>query len=201
MNNNLKFFTSEELHRFWQVVDNDTSRHRVRNMALMHVLYDCALRVSECNSLKFKDYNQQKHTMYCERLKGGNNNTILLYDDYTVELLQDHIRIRKPSSANDYLFISQKGNPLSRKTIDALMKSYCEEAEIEDKSKWHIHTLRHTRAIEIAEAGADLKDLQFFLGHKHVDNTLIYFTYTTAQQKALYRKVRKSKYGKSKREN
>lgn len=199
MNNNLKFFTSEELFRFWEVVDNDTRKHRVRNKALMHVIYDCALRVSECNSLRLKDYNQHTHTMYCNRLKGGNNNTILLYNELTVSLLEEHIRIRKPTSGNDFLFISQKGNPLSRKTIDVLMKSYCMEAGIEDEDKWHIHTLRHTKAIEIAEAGADLKDLQFYLGHKHVDNTLIYFTYTTAQQKALYKKVRKSKYGRKER--
>lgn len=195
-NNNIKFFTSDELKRFWQAVENDTSIHRVRNEAIFKVAYECALRVSEVNHLQMKNYNPDTHTIYCSRLKNGNNNTLQLLNPDTIEILKLHLRKRKATSENEYIFLSQKGNFLSRKTLDLLMKHYCRIAEIEDIGKYHFHTLRHTRAIEIAEAGADLKDLRFYLGHKRIENTLIYFEYTSNQYLALKKKLNKSTYGK-----
>lgn len=196
-NKSLKFLTSDELSRFWNVVENDISRYRVRNEALMRVAYECALRVSEVNHLQVGDYNPYNHTIYCNRLKHGESNTIRLLDSKTVEILELHLRQRKATSLNDFIFLSQKGNYISRKTLDKLMKYYCRLAEIEDISKHHFHTLRHTRAIELAEVGADLKELQFYLGHKRLENTMLYYKFTAKQYLLLQKKIRKSSYGKA----
>lgn len=195
-NKSLKFLTSDELSRFWNVVENDMSRYRIRNEALIKVAYECALRVSEVNHLRIRDYNPYNHTIYCRRLKNGNSNTICLLNPDTIEMLELHLRKRKAASENEFIFLSQKGNLLSRKTLDKLMKYYCQKANIEDTSKHHFHTLRHTRAIELAEVGADLKDLQFYLGHKRLENTLVYFRYTSNQYLVLQKKLKKSSYGK-----
>lgn len=195
-NKSLKFFTSDELSRFWKVVENDMSRYRVRNEALMRIAYECALRVSEVNHLQVGDYDPHNHTIYCQRLKNGESNTLCLLEPQTIEILELHLRKRKATSENDFLFLSQKGNFISRKTLDKLMKYYCQLAEIEDISKHHFHTLRHTRAIELAEVGADLKELQFYLGHKRLENTMVYYTFTTKQYLSLQKKIKKSTYGK-----
>lgn len=195
-NKSLKFFTSDELSRFWNVLENDVSRYRVRNEALMRVAYECALRVSEINHLQVSDYDPYNHTIYCNRLKHGESNTICLLDYKTIEILELHLRQRKATSQNDFIFISQKGNFISRKTLDKLMKYYCRLAKIEDISKHHFHTLRHTRAIELAEVGADLKELQFYLGHKRLENTMLYYKFTAKQYLLLQKKIKKSSYGK-----
>ena len=65
------------------------------------------------------------------------------------------------------------------------------EANIKDKSKWHFHTLKHTRAVDLAEKGLDLKEIQYWLGHKEISNTQIYFQFTSVQYNALYRKLSK----------
>lgn len=92
------------------------------------------------------------------------------------------------------MFISQKGLPISRKTLDKLMKKYCEMAKIKDKDKWHFHTLKHTRAVNLAESGLDLKEIQYWLGHKEISNTQIYFQFTSSQYETLYKKLKKDKF-------
>lgn len=195
-NKSLKFFTSDELARFWNVIENDMSRYRVRNEAIMRVAYECALRVSEVNHLQLQDYNSREHSIYCNRLKHGESNTLCLLEPKTIESLELHLIQRKATSQKDFIFLSQKGNFISRKTLDNLMKYYCQLAKIEDVSKHHFHTLRHTRAIELAEVGADLKELQFYLGHKRLENTMIYYKFTTTQYLSLQKKIKKSSYGK-----
>ncbi|APQ75944.1 phage integrase family protein [Clostridium botulinum] len=87
------------------------------------------------------------------------------------------------------MFKSQKNNPISRQTLDYLMKKYCKIANISDKSKHHFHTLKHTTAVHLAESEMDIKELQWWLGHKSVSNTEIYFQFTTKQQEKMYMKL------------
>lgn len=146
--------------------------------------------------MQLQDYNSREHSIYCNRLKHGESNTLCLLEPKTIESLELHLIQRKATSQQDFIFLSQKGNFISRKTLDNLMKYYCQLAKIEDVSKHHFHTLRHTRAIELAEVGADLKELQFYLGHKRLENTKIYYKFTTKQYLALQNKILKSTYGK-----
>lgn len=196
---NIKFFTSEEMYRLWNIIQEDTSRHRVRNEAMIRIAYDCALRVSELLMLRQKDYNQHNKEIYCKRLKNGNSNTLKLVNAETIEVFELYLKQRKAASENDYIFVSQKNKdkPISRQSLDVIFKNFCSAAGIEDRTKWHMHSLRHTRAIELAELGADLKDLQHYLGHKHIDTTLIYFQYTSTQYSKLLKMIKKSSYGKN----
>jgi site-specific recombinase XerD len=68
------------------------------------------------------------------------------------------------------------------------MKHYAGKAKLpEDKSHWH--TLKHSIAVHLAESGADVKELQNYLGHKKIDSTMVYFQFTTKQQDAFYNKI------------
>ena len=90
------------------------------------------------------------------------------------------------------MFLSQEKKPISRKTLDVLMKKYCHLAKISDIEKHHFHTLKHTAAVHLAESEIDIKELQYYLGHKSVTNTLIYFQFTTKQQETMYAKLQKN---------
>ena len=101
-------------------------------------------------------------------------------------------RLSSSSNSASAMFISQKKNPISRKTLDYLMKKYCSMAQIKDISKWHFHTLKHTRAVDLGNSGLDLKEIQYWLGHKEVSNTEIYFQFTSQQQENMYNKIVKN---------
>ena len=69
------------------------------------------------------------------------------------------------------------------------MKYYCSFTSI-PRDKWHFHALKHTRAMELMETdGFDVRDVQWWLGHKYIANTMIYLNYSIQAQKSLYTKL------------
>ncbi|MCC5422406.1 tyrosine-type recombinase/integrase [Clostridium botulinum] len=186
--NKMKYLTQQEAIRLFNAIIFSDNSHAVRDLALFRVAYRCGLRASEISLIKLDDYNADKGDLYCKRLKGSNNNTIRL-DATTKKALDTYIRYYKIFCNSETLFKSQKNNPISRQTLDYLMKKYCKIANISDKSKHHFHTLKHTTAVHLAESEMDIKELQWWLGHKSVSNTEIYFQFTTKQQEKMYMKL------------
>lgn len=184
----IKYLTQQEAIKLFNAISSSDSSHSIRDLALFRVAYRCGLRASEMALIRLEDYNANKGEIYCKRLKGSNNNTIRL-DHKTKYALDKYINNYKICDESEILFKSQKDNPISRQTIDHLMKKYCALAEISDKSKYHFHTLKHTTAVHLAESEMDIKELQWWLGHKSVSNTEIYFQFTTKQQEKMYLKL------------
>lgn len=174
--------------KIFRSIEKSESKHKVRDMAIFRIAYRCALRATEVGLILLEDYNRSKGELYCRRLKGSQNNTIRL-DDNSIRALNKYIRECGKKNGNDTLFLSQEGNPISRKTLDVLMKKYCCDAKIADISKHHFHAIKHTAAVHLAESGLDIKDVQWWLGHRNINNTLIYFQYTTSQQNEMYSKL------------
>ena len=187
----LKYLTEEETDELYQIINQDKTLHSTRNRAIFYVAKYCALRASEIGMINLTDYRPIWKTLFCKREKNSLNNTIKIIDDDVLQALDDYYKQRiKMDVDSKVLFISQKGTPISRKTLHWLMKKYCAQTSI-SIDKHHMHTLKHTRAIELANSGADIKDIQWWLGHRNVNNTLIYMQYTTRQQEALYEKLEK----------
>lgn len=188
----IKYLSSEQTKELYKVIDSDRKLHSVRNRAIIKLGKYCALRASEIGMLKIDDYNTVSQTIFCERLKGSLDNTLRIVDNEVIDAMTDWLEVRslmvERKGDTPYLFISQEGTPISRKTLDTIFKSYCAKTSI-PKDKRHFHVLKHTRAIELGEAGFDIKDIKFWLGHKNVNNTYKYLQYTTAQQRMLYDKL------------
>ncbi|KUO76765.1 MAG: integrase [Clostridia bacterium BRH_c25] len=186
--NKIKYLTQKEAKSLFNVINSLDSVHTIRNSAIFRIAYRCGLRASEIALIRLEDYNAEKGELYCKRLKGSCNNTIRL-DDKTKTILDRYISEANISSNYEVLFRSQKDNPISRQTLDYLMKKYCMYADIDDKRKHHFHALKHTTAVHLAESDMDIKELQWWLGHKSVSNTEIYFQFTTKQQERMYSKL------------
>ncbi|OOP72856.1 tyrosine-type recombinase/integrase [Clostridium beijerinckii] len=184
----IKYLTQTEAINLFNSIEHSNSCHSLRDLAIFRLAYRCGLRASEISLLKLENYNISKGELYCNRLQGSNNNTIRL-DKKTKDLLNKHIEKSMILSSQDTIFKSQKNKPISRQTLDYLMKKYCTLAKIEDKSKHHFHALKHTTAVHLAECDMDIKELQWWLGHKSVSNTEIYFQFTTKQQERMYSKL------------
>ncbi|WML36189.1 tyrosine-type recombinase/integrase [Clostridium sp. OS1-26] len=186
--NKIKYLTQQEAKNLFNAIISLESVHAIRDLSIFRVAYRCGLRASEIALIKLEDYNASKGELYCKRLKGSCNNTIRL-DSKTKNALDRYIHENSISSDSEVLFKSQKDRPISRQTLDYLMKKYCSHANIHDKSKYHFHSLKHTTAVHLAESDMDIKELQWWLGHKSVSNTEIYFQFTTKQQEKMYSKL------------
>lgn len=186
--NTIKYLTQQETRNLFNSIISLDNIHSTRDLAIFRVAYRCGLRASEIGMIKLGDYNAEKGELYCKRLKGSYNNTIRL-DEKTKNALDKYIKDDNIVSTSDILFKSQKSNAISRQTLDYLMKKYCMLADIGDKKKYHFHALKHTTAVHLAESDMDIKELQWWLGHKAVTNTEIYFQFTTRQQEKMYLKL------------
>lgn len=184
----IKYLTQNEMRNLFYVIENSKSIHAVRDLAIFRVAYRCGFRASEIALIKLENYNREKKEIFCQRLKGSKSNTIRL-DEKTNTALINYIEKYNITNNYEALFKSQEKNPISRQTLDFLMKRYCRQACIEDKTKHHFHTIKHTTAVHLAESDMDIKELQWWLGHKSVSNTEIYFQFTTRQQEKMYQKL------------
>ena len=190
----IKFLHKHEKKRLFQVIAADTSIHHTRNKAIFFLAEYCALRASEVSHLKVSEICLENREIYIQRLKNSNCCTLRIVDDTVFKAITNYMSYRVQNDIDsEYLFLSQKGNPISRKTLDDLMKHYCNMAGI-PREKAHFHALRHTRAIELADMGCGTKDVKYWLGHKRIQNTELYLQFTTKQQEALYRMIEASMY-------
>lgn len=182
----MKYLRPEEKGRLFCSLDTDGRRHAARNCAIFYLAEYCGLRISEVCSLKIDDYNPATATIYCTRMKNGNDNTLRIIDRRVINAMESYLAMRNEMyKDSEYLFISQRGGKLSRKSLDKIMKYHSERADL-SAVKSHFHTLRHTRAVELADYGFDTKDIQWWLGHKRIDTTTIYMQFTTKQQDSIY---------------
>ncbi|MBE5992675.1 MAG: phage integrase family protein [Paenibacillaceae bacterium] len=186
----LKFLTPQEKTELFKAISTDTSRLANRNKAIFYLSEYCALRASEIGLLTLSDFDIAKKSIFCRRLKGSKNNTLKIVNSRVYEALERHYWERiQINSSDNHLFLSQLGKPISRKTLDVLMKSYCSCTQIPNE-KHHFHVLKHTRAMELIEYNdVKLTDVQWWLGHRNIQNTMIYLDYTSNAMISLFNKI------------
>ena len=101
--------------------------------------------------------------------------------------------LRGRSSHTPALFLSKRNEPISRRMLDKLMKTYGEKAGLPD-TKRHFHCLKHSIATHLLDAGADLRFVQDWIGHASIKNTVIYAQLTSRRRDEEARKVFASQY-------
>lgn len=186
----LRFLTQKEKTELFNALSKDKGRLANRNRAIFYLTEYCALRASEIGLLTLSDFDMTKRTIFCRRLKGSKNNTLKIVNPRVYDALEYHYLERlQNSSGNNHLFVSQLNKPISRKTLDYLMKYYCSNTEI-PYEKHHFHVLKHTRAMELIEYDdVKLTDVQWWLGHRNIQNTMIYLDYTSNAMSSLFNKI------------
>ena len=172
----IKFLTPDELQRLIAVITNK------RDRALFLIAYRHGLRASEVGLLQLPDLDLKRLTIHVHRLKGSLSGVHPLQPD-EAKALKAYLRSRKLDSP--VLFLSNRGDPISRKTLDWLIKKYGRQAKI-PPDKQHFHTLKHTIATHLLDVGSDLRWVQDWLGHANIQNTTIYTSLTAGsrEQKA-----------------
>ena len=187
----IKYLTSREYTRLINAIKKDNSKLSLRNFVIFNVAYYCGLRVSEVGLLNVNDYNPNNRSLYCHRLKGSNNNTIRLSKEIS-RILNLYIK-EYGLEQDDILFKSQHGKPISRQSLDVVFKNYAKVARIKDTSKHHFHVLKHTRAVDMLDAGFNLEDIRYLLGHKNIANTSIYAQFSSNYKRDLFDKMDRMK--------
>ncbi len=138
------------------------------------MMYACGLRVSETAGLKLGSLNFDEDIV---RVFGkGSKERIVPMGRTAVGILRRYLEKSRPelisSPEEPMLFVSNRGKPLNRERIWAVVKDAAKIAGI--KKNIHPHTLRHSFASHLLENGADLRIIQEMLGHADISTTQIY---------------------------
>ncbi len=146
-----------------------------RDKTIVMLLYSCGLRVTEL-------VNQQLNNIYFDEgfikvLGKGNKERLVPIGNKTLDQIKfylEDLRLhQKPTKGSEgLLFLNLRNGKLSRVHIFKLIKKLAAEAGI--KKKISPHTLRHSFATVLVEAGADLRAVQQMLGHESITTTEIY---------------------------
>jgi len=156
--------TQEEVWRIIHSVKN--LKHRVVLMAT----YSAGLRASEVIKLKVKNIDSKRMLIKVEDGKGGKDRYTLLSET----LLKDLRQYYKKYRPTDYLFPSAYKNKdrLCYETVRSVYDNARKNAGI--KKGNGLHTLRHSFATHLLEAGYDIRKIQVILGHSRITTTTIY---------------------------
>ena len=171
----IPFLTEEELKALLTQPDPST-RHGLRDLTLLSLLYDSGARVQEITDLKLKDIRLTNPAMATLTGKGRKARQVPLMKE-TCKLLDAYIRNFNLSSEplTSPLFFNQKGQALSRYGITYILKKYVSQAELDsDTRKISPHVLRHTKAMHLLRAGVNMIYIRDFLGHVDISTTEVY---------------------------
>lgn len=154
----------------------------VRNRAIISVMLNMGLRVSEVSNLRPGDVNLTKNKLRIVAGK-GNVDRDLAIPFYTAELLRTW-KGKKPAGSEYFFciiknrkegkFASKTGSKLSIKGIQVFVKRYGQRAGITKTIS--PHTLRHTYATQYYRQTKDIETLRRILGHSDISTTTIYIT-------------------------
>ena len=135
-------------------------------------MYSTGCRVSELCNVKIADIDFDEDYIQLTG-KGSKQRIVPIGSKLKTNLLSYlDLKLIKDISNNPFLFISPTDNPLERTAIFRIIKSTA--LKTSTTLNIHPHTLRHSAATHMLEAGCDLRTLQEYLGHSSVSTTQIY---------------------------
>ena len=142
-----------------------------RNLTLIDFMYSTACRVSELCDVRVSDLDFEEDFVKLFG-KGSKQRIVPIGSELKINLSK-YLKFRNELNTQEpYLFLSKNMNQLDRSAIFRIIKK---SATLSNNAlSVHPHTLRHSAATHMLEAGCDLRTLQELLGHTSVSTTKIY---------------------------
>jgi len=141
----------------------------LKHRTIIETIYATGMRISEVLHLRIKDIDSQRGVIRVVEGKGRKDRELPL-SATLLEKLRAYWKVFKPS---ELLFPGRNGKkPLTNSTIQKQLSQAGKKAKI--KKRINPHTLRHSFATHLLEAGTDLRTIQLLLGHRSLSTTAIY---------------------------
>lgn len=145
-----------------------------RDYCILTLFLNCGMRLSELCSI---DINKIKGDILTIIGKGDKERTVYL-NEACIKALENYMKVRDvskvPEDEKKFLFISSRHRPISKRTVEILVKKHIGNAGIVN-GKYSPHKLRHTAATLMYKYGnVDIRSLQSILGHENISTTQIY---------------------------
>jgi len=160
----------------------------IRDRAIIELLYSTGIRAAELAGLTVNDIDIVGDSV---RVRGkGRKERIVPVGSHAVRALRTYLRVRRDMAvsrgAGDALWLNRFGAPLTVRSIHRAVAKYARRA-LPFRKGVSPHTLRHSFATHMLDAGADLRVVQELLGHANLTTTQIYTHVSTKRLQEVYR--------------
>lgn len=164
---------------------NFSAKTVLRDSAMLELLYSSGLRVSELVKIKLGDIHFQAGFV---RIMGkGEKERVVPVNARALERIKSYLDGERQETLGKrqslYLFVTNRGRPMSRQRFWQTLKAIGKQAGLEISP----HTIRHCFATHLLEGGADLRSVQKMLGHSDISTTQIYTRVTTDRIKKVFK--------------
>jgi len=180
-----KNLSREEVTRLIEAPEIDRPS-RIRDRAMLELLYASGLRVTELCRVGAGDLNQDLGVV---RVNGkGGKERMVPVGKHALAAIAGYCSSARPAllkgRSSRYLFVTARGGPMTRQGFWKLIKGYGRKSGLFQRLS--PHSVRHSFATHLLEGGADLRSVQTMLGHADIATTQVY---THVMQSRLRRTV------------
>lgn len=175
-----EYLTPAEVERLMGAAGR-LGRHGHRDATLILIAYRHALRVSELVALRWDQADLTQGLLHVARLKNGTPSTHPLRGP-EIRALR---RLQRDGSDGSYIFVTERGGPLTTATVRKLVARAGEAAGI--GLPVHPHMLRHAAGFKLANDGQDTRAIQCFMGHRNIQHTCAYTELAPDRFKSFWR--------------
>jgi integrase/recombinase XerD len=167
-----EFLTMEEvgliLNTAYSLRRNAEDEYNLKKGLITETYIKTGLRNSELCNLRIEDIDFNTCIFKVRLGKGNKDRLGIMPKGLLSTFARDLLKGRK----SGYLFLNNRGNPFSTRSIQYIIQEIKEKSGI--TKKIHPHSLRHTFATILKESGVELRDIQKLLGHTNIETTTIY---------------------------
>lgn len=163
----------------------------VRNLAILELFYSTGMRLSELQGISKADLDLVSQQV---KVRGkGRKERIIPVGDHATLALRNYESKRDaltrqvgPAADRSAVFLTRSGKRIGVRAVQKAVTGFLNE--IDKESGLSVHSLRHTFATHLLDAGADLRAVQELLGHASVATTQIYTHTSIERLKQVYQK-------------
>jgi site-specific recombinase XerD len=171
--------TSEEVQRLLSAVRTP------HNRAYLWTVYSLGLRLQEGLALEVGDIDSPRMLVHVHRGKGAKDRFVPL-PARTLSILREYWathrnpRLLFPATGRDHRRAATATEPMGKASVQGAMRRVV--LQLGFKKSVHVHTLRHSYATHLLEAGVNLRLIQQYLGHSSLQTTMVYLHLTSTGQ-------------------
>ncbi len=205
----VEIMTNDEVRRIKEIVKSEENEiNRLRDEAILELLFSSGVRISELVQLKQSQLNFERGE-FTVRGKGDKLRLVFMSDE-AIKLLKAYLKKREDNSSALFVSHSQIGNSVTKqiesmgkksdqhnaagltaRSVQRIVKKYAALAGIMHKVT--PHTFRHSFATDLLQNGADIRSVQTLLGHASITTTQIYTHVTNSQLREVHKKFHNKK--------
>lgn len=168
-----KWLTRREQARLIHLVKKEKNQKKQsRNLAIIQMMLQAGLRISEVVDLDIQDIDLDRKTITIRDGKGGKHRVALMNPDL-FKSIEAWLKVREDTE-NEVLFLSERGQTrMSRQGVHYLVRKYLDQLGLKDYSA---HSLRHSFCRNLIDAGQPIQVVAHLAGHESIETTRRYVT-------------------------